>query len=271
MRIESHMRGEIFCHRYRAADPRYALLISHGIGGHGGIYDIFCERMAELGADVWSYDAPGHGRSTTTRPRGRWTLDEWVKAGTSYAEHIAGEYGHTVFALGSSLGGGAAYGTLAATDAVKGGIFMGTVSIPEALPDNPAASPQVAAVLKRFGRSARLDIAMLVDFDEDYGYAGAAEQKRLDPYNTWSYDLASMLSMGTCAPRVSIGDNKKPVLFAVGEKDPFAPPARVLELKNRFGGPATYKMFEGASHQLMLFHTNVFSTLVHEWCLSHLR
>jgi alpha-beta hydrolase superfamily lysophospholipase len=71
MLVESHVLDEIFTRRYRGPKPRYALVISHGIGAHGGIYDVFCTHHAAKGVDIWSYDAPGHGRSTTTRPRGQ--------------------------------------------------------------------------------------------------------------------------------------------------------------------------------------------------------
>ena len=270
VKIEGHILNEIYCHRYRGHAPKYALLISHGIGGHGGIYDIFCEHMAGKGVDVWSYDAPGHGRSTSTRPRGQWTLEEWTNAGVRYAEHIASEQKIPVFVLGSSLGGGAAYGALASSAAVLGAVFMGSVAIPGVDPSHPFAEPGIGKVIQRLGRAVRLDIATLVNFDVDYGYSGAAEQKQLDPYNTWSYDLASFLTIGTYVPSVPIAENRKPVLFTVGEHDPFAPPARVRELCSKFGGPATYRQFDGANHQLMLFHTEEYAHFVHSWCLEQI-
>jgi len=33
MQVESHMRNEIFAHRYKGEDAKYAILISHGLGG----------------------------------------------------------------------------------------------------------------------------------------------------------------------------------------------------------------------------------------------
>ena len=35
-------------------------------------------------------------------------------------------------------------------------------------------------------------------------------------------------------------------------------------------GPVTLKIFEGASHQLMLFHTAQFSDAVHEFVLANI-
>lgn len=48
-------------------------------------------------------------------------------------------------------------------------------------------------------------------------------QKKLDPYNTWSYDLASLASLFQYDAPVPVADNTKPVLFAAGDKDPTLP------------------------------------------------
>jgi len=64
MHVEHHGLNELHCYRYPSEDATYALVISHGLGGHGGIYDRFCQHHLEKGAEIWSYDAPGHGRST---------------------------------------------------------------------------------------------------------------------------------------------------------------------------------------------------------------
>jgi len=53
MLVETHVLDEIFTRRYRAPKPRYALVISHGIGAHGGIYDVFCTHHAAKGVDIW--------------------------------------------------------------------------------------------------------------------------------------------------------------------------------------------------------------------------
>ena len=80
MKLEHHILNELHAFRYTGDDPKYGLVISHGLGGHGGIYDRFCEHHAPKGVDIWSYDAPGHGRSTTNRPRGQWQMSEWAQA-----------------------------------------------------------------------------------------------------------------------------------------------------------------------------------------------
>lgn len=267
---EGHVLDEIYVHRFRGKNPRYALVISHGIGGHGGIYDRFCVQHANLGADIWSLDAPGHGRSTTNRPRGQWTLEEYADAATMVAEHVAAETGLPVFALGSSMGVAAAYSSLH-SDAIRGGILMGSPFIPTgtwmAEMGKPWRSAAVQDLLTAHwpGRAARLDISLLFNFDEDYGYAGAGEQKRLDPWNTWSYDLASWASLFTYEPKVPANQNRKPILVASGAKDPTFPPHIMRAAVDSLSGPVSFECLEDGTHQLMLFHTEEFSSLVKNW------
>jgi len=272
MKLESHLLNEIYAHVYRGDDPKYAIVISHGLGGHGGIYDVFCEHHSAKGAELWSYDAPGHGRSTPNRPRGSWTLEEWAQASRDWAAHIKAETGLPVFLLGSSLGVAAAISAVDSPD-VSGVICMGSAAVPSAplIAARGAVwrSTEVIEVLEQMGRGAQLDIAKFFDFDVDYGYTGAGQQKKLDPYNTWSYDLKSWASIFQYDPPVPVADNTKPVLFASGEKDPNFPPAIIEAVAKTIGGPVQIEVFDDAPHQLMLFETEKFSTRIHEFCLAN--
>ena len=151
---------------------------------------------------------------------------------------------------------------------------MGSVAVPSSpiVAAQGAAwrSPDVIQVLGQLGRGAQLDIEKFFNFDEDYGYTGAWQQKKLDPYNTWSYDLASWASIFQYDAPVPVADNTKPVLFAVGEKDPNFPPAIVEAVAKTIGGPVQIEIVPDAGHQLMLFETETFSTLVHDFCLANL-
>lgn len=270
---ETHILNEIFAHRFRGPDPRYALVVSHGIGAHGGIYDRFCEHHAAKGVDIWSYDAPGHGRSTTNRPRGQWTLAEWADASVMYAEHVKAETGLPVFAVGSSLGVAAAFSSLH-SDAVRGAILMGSPAVPSGpvLTSMGAAwrSDAVQQMLKLTGRAARLDVGILFNFDEDYGYAGAGEQKRFDPWNTWSYDLASWATLFTYDPKIPANRNEKPILVSSGAKDPSFPKEVMKTVADAISGPVEFHCMEEGTHQLMLFHTEDYSRVVHDWALRHI-
>lgn len=269
MLVENHMLGELHALRYRGKDPKYALVVSHGFAGHGGIYDAFCTHHAAKGVDVWSYDAPGHGKSTlSTRPRGQFTMEEWVQAGIAFATHVKQETGLPVFLLGSSFGVAAAYsGTYA--DAVTGTILMGSAVVPGGpfLKElrEPLKSEAFQKILQIVGRGARIDVDITFDFDEDYGLDGAGEMKHSDPWNTWSYDLASWASVFSYEPTVAIKDNTKPVLIAAGEQDSAFPPDLMRATASAIGGPVELKLFKDATHQLMLYQTKKFSDAVQDF------
>ncbi len=270
---EEHVLNEIHAYRYRGENPRYALIISHGIASHGAIYDVFCCHHAARGVDIWSFDAPGHGKSTTNRPRGQFTLEEWVEASVMYAEYVKGLTGLPVFTLGSSLGVAAAYSALH-SNAVSGAVLMGSPAVPSGPVMGMMAptwrSDDVRALLEMLGRAGRLDCGILFNFDEDYGYQGAHAQKQLDPWNTWTYDLASWGSVFQYDPKITVENNEKPILVAAGEKDPTFPPEVMKGVADAIAGPVEFHLVEGGGHQLMLFHTEDFSARVHEWVCAQL-
>ncbi|QFU75401.1 alpha/beta hydrolase [Halioglobus maricola] len=274
MKIESHTLNDLHAYRYvpDGQDAKYALVISHGLGGHGGIYGPFCEHHGGKGVEIWSYDAPGHGRSNNSRPRGQWTMDEWAQATRDFAAHVKAKTGLPVFALGSSLGVGAAISAIDSPD-ISGVIAMGSIAVPgspliKSMTEH-WRSEAVQQVLAQLGRAARLDIPMFFNFDVDYGFQGAADAKKLDPLNTWSYDLASWASIMNYDPPEPLSENTKPVLFTAGTDDPNIPDGALEMIVAEVGGPVTLKMFEDAGHQLMLFHTEEYSSCVHEFCLDN--
>ena len=199
-------------------------------------------------------------------------MAEWVEAGVLYAEHVKALTGLPVFTLGSSLGVAAAFSALHA-DAVTGAILMGSPAVPSgpALTGMGASwsGEAVQQMLKITGRAARLDVGILFNFDEDYGYAGAGEQKRLDPWNTWTYDLASWASLFTYDPPIPASRNAKPILVSSGARDPSFPKALMQATADSIAGPVEFYCLEEGTHQLMLFHTDTYSDTVHDWVLRH--
>jgi alpha-beta hydrolase superfamily lysophospholipase len=268
MQRETHVIGETFAYRFAHPDPDHVLLIQHGIGGHGGIYDTFAAHYASLGAEVWCMDAPSHGMSRTIRPSGRFTLEEWVSAAVEVGEHIADRTGLPVFSKGSSLGAAAAYSALAASDVFRGAVLMGYLipSSPMIPADNPFRTEAYEQLIGLLGDAVQLDIGKFYDFDADYGYAGAERQKREDPLNTWSYDLASVGSLMRYDPVVALADNAKPILYAVGEKDPVFTRELAQRVADATGGPVRLHVQAGGVHQLMLFHTADYARVVTDWC-----
>lgn len=272
MQLETHMLNELHAFRYKGENAKFALVVSHGLGGHGGIYDIFGEHMSSLGAEVWCYDAPGHGRSTTNRPRGQWTMDEWAQASRDWAAYVHKLTGLPVFTLGSSLGVAAAISAIDAPD-VTGVICMGSAAVPGSplvkMMGAAWRSDDIKAVMAQMGRGLRVDIAAFFDFDKDYGYVGAADQKKKDPYNTWSYDLSSWVSIFDYDPPEALADNKKPVLYTMGSEDSLISEAQMTAIAGTIGGPVETQVFEGAGHQLMLFETEKFCKRVFDFCTAN--
>ena len=268
MRREEHILGETFAFRYPGDGADHALLIQHGIASHAGIYDNFCAHHAGHGVDIWSMDAPGHGRSCMTRRPGTFTFDEWVDNAVQVGEHIAETTGLPVIIKGSSLGASAAYGALVASDLFVGGVLMGyaiptSPLVPEQNPFRSSAYDEIEAA---WGDKFLLSIDRLFDFNTDYGYTGADQQKKADPYNTWYYDMKSWASLFRFDPAVKPADNTKPILYTVGEDDPTFTPEVAKHVVDATGGPVEFYIHPNGKHQLMLFHTVEYSQIVLDWC-----
>lgn len=270
MQRQEHVLGEAFAYRFAGPDPDHALLVMHGIASHGGIYDNFGAHYAARGAEVWCMDAPGHGRSCISQRPGQFTLGQWVDAALAYADHIADTTGLPVVIKGSSLGAAAAYCALAASSTIRGAVLMGYLipSSPLIPADNPFRNTVYEQIEAMYGDRLRLDIDRFFDFDKDYGYVGAKEQKHADPLNTWHYDMASWASLFRYEPAVALADNTKPILFTVGELDPTFPPALAKAVAETTGGPTSLHVHPQGKHQLMLFHTAEYTDVVSTWCRS---
>jgi len=273
MRRDEYVLGEVFSYRFTGPNPDHALLIQHGIASHGGIYDNFCAHHARQGVDIFSMDAPGHGRSCISQRPGQFTLDQWVDAAVMYGEHIKETTGLPVFITGSSLGSAAAYSALAKAAKERSDVFTGAILMGFAIPgsplipaDNPFRSEEYERIEKVWGSRFRLDIDRYFDFDADYGYVGAKEQKKADPYNTWMYDMSSWASIMRYDPAIPLGENTQPILYAVGENDPTFPVKIAQRVVDATSGPVEFFILPDGRHQLMLFHTEQYSQVVLDWC-----
>ncbi|MEY4175940.1 MAG: hypothetical protein RI900_3105 [Actinomycetota bacterium] len=271
MERTEHVIGQVFAYRYRSPEPDHALLICHGLGGHGGIYDPFCAAYASAhGGDVWSIDLPGFGRSTSAGRRGAFTATQWVEATSEVARHIRLTTGLPVVAKGSSLGVFAASGALLASDSIDAAVLMGMAvagagALVPGRPPHPFSTEAGQQILAEYGSNAVVKIDRMVDFDVDYGYAGAAEEKRRDPLNTWEIDLGSFATIFTYAPATAWADNSKPILFTVGENDPLSPPERVRFVAQLLPCATEVYVHPEGVHQLMLFHTADYCAVVRDF------
>jgi pimeloyl-ACP methyl ester carboxylesterase len=92
----------------------------------------------------------------------------------------------------------------------------------------------------------------------------------LDPWNTWSYDLTSWASLFNYEPKIPANKNEKPVLVSSGAKDTSFPKAVMKMTADAISGPVEFYCLEEGTHQLMLFHTEEYSKVVHDWALRQL-
>src|SRR5690606_16206837 len=111
-------------------------------------------------------------------------------------------------------------------------------------------SPDVIKASKLFGRALRFDIMRAIDFEKDYGFAGAADQRRFDSLNLESYDFASLVSMIAYDPVVPPEQNEKPILYTYGADDQMTPVAEVERAARSIAGPVRYELIAGGKHQL---------------------
>lgn len=98
-------RGTLAVHRWRDVDPRYVVLLAHGLGEHAGRYGHVAERLVADGAQVYAPDHYGHGRSDGERA----VVDDlatMVDDLHRVHEHASSEHrGRPTVLIGHSMGG----------------------------------------------------------------------------------------------------------------------------------------------------------------------
>lgn len=279
MREETRF-GDSHGYWYKAkGEAAYSLLIVHGIGGHGGTYDAFCEPLAERGAHVVSLDLPGHGLARNER--GNWRFEQWLEDIDAAARGMKERWGLPVFVLGSSQGSAAAFHSLAYSDAVDGAVAM-CIILSEVVPPEGDSLRRFFEIYQsdegrrkaaEVGDTERIDVATAIDWNKDYAdvEADVLKKKQQDPLRAWSYGFASLASYYNYEPPQRAADNTKPVLVSVGEKDPLVSSAYVEACFAEIGGPKTLSVVPDGTHQLMLYHTDEYVPLVDEWVRGQLK
>ncbi|MBW2496424.1 MAG: alpha/beta fold hydrolase [Planctomycetota bacterium] len=273
MKRSEHRIGDLHASRYEVPEAEYAFLIVHGMGGHGGIYEEFCEHhCAAAACEIWTFDLPGHGRSTGER--GDWRIEDAIAGTLRMVEEVDRKSGKPVFLLGSSMGSSIGLYSLNESDRIRGAVFMGA-AIPclEPLRDAYAflRAPAVEQLTGFFGNTLRLDLDRYLDFETVYGDPEVARAKKQDPLNAWLYGFKDYVDFLTFEPRVAPSGNRKPILVAVGEEDPLFGPEATKQVVDQIGGPVELHVQPRGVHQLMLFHTEAFSKLIDDWVLTQLR
>ena len=256
----------IHAYRYECVEPDYALLIVHGGGGWGGMYDNFAYPYGERNVDIWSLDLPGFGQSGR---RGVFTADEQHEAVARLVREIRARHDRPIFVLGSSMGG---YYSSAASflPEVAGVVVSASYLLCGDLGPltGLVAEPAVQQLLNapRIGDCFYLDVDQMIDWEKDYGDAEMGRKFQADPNHTGRMSMKSWASMYTWQPPGDLADNAVPFLFIVAARDVLAPMEAVRSAYDSVGGPKELEIIDSDKHQVMLFHREEYSDALDDWC-----
>lgn len=258
-------------HGYRyQGDGDYSLLICHGLGGHGGMYDPWAFHHRDTyGADVWSWDMPGFGH---TGERGHFDAATTIQALARVVAEIRDCRHQPLFLVGSSFGVFAAAAGLG-IDGVDGAVAQAGVLIPggptlmamRALYSSP---PMQAFLASPVGQACWINTDEINNADVNYGDPVVARHMKTDPDRLVAMKLSGLATLAGFEPSQPLSTNTKPFLMLVAQFD------RMLggldQVRSNFagvGGPTTLRVKENSDkHQLMLSETAWFSHEVDAWC-----
>jgi alpha-beta hydrolase superfamily lysophospholipase len=215
---------------------RSVVVISHGLGEHGGRYAGLAERLVDRGHAVYAIDHRGHGRSTGERANiDRFSYlvsDLSAFVGRAQREHPD----LPVFLLGHSMGGAVAFASALRIHATLKGLVL---SAP-ALAAGQAVSPFKASLLNVLSRF-RPDAAALTlpptAVSRDPEVVRAYEADPLVhhgpiPARTIAELLEAMATFPAAAPALKV-----PVLVQHGMADTLVPLAATRPVYETMGNP----------------------------------
>jgi alpha-beta hydrolase superfamily lysophospholipase len=102
---------------YRAANPKTAIILFHGVGGNGRLLSFIAVRLAENGYEVICPDLPLYGYTQYSQSI---TYATWVKCGCAIAAHYREFCNTGMFLFGLSAGGMLAYQVACECDGING-------------------------------------------------------------------------------------------------------------------------------------------------------
>ncbi len=258
-------------HAYRyAGDGDYSLLLCHGFGGHGGMYDKWAyHRQGKFGADIWSWDMPGFGRTGT---RGHFDAAATYAALTRLVAEIRTRQSKPLFLVGSSFGMFIASAGLC-IDGVDGAVGQAGFLIPggpalTAMRMLFASPPMQMFLASPIGQACWINTDEVNNADENYGDPAVALHMKSDPDRLVAMKLIGLATLAHFEPPQPLLKNAKPFLMVVAEFDRML--GGVDQVRANFeavGGPTTV-LIKNASdkHQIMLSETEWFSEQVDNWC-----
>lgn len=263
-------------HGYRyKGEGAYSLLLCHGFGGHGGMYDNWAyHHRDEYGADVWSWDMPGFGR---TGKRGHFDAAETYVALSRLVAEIKSRQSRPLFLVGSSFGMFIASAGLC-IEGVDGAVAQAGFLIPggpaltlmRALYTSP---PMQLFLASPVGQASWINTDEFNNADENYGDPAVARHMKTDPNRLIAMKLTGLATLARFDPPQPLSANTKPFLMVVAEHDRML--GGIDQVQANFaavGGPTRLLVRQGSDkHQIMLSETAWFSAEVDAWCRSALK
>lgn len=263
-------------HGYRyPGDGPYSVLLCHGFGGHGGMYDKWAiHHRDHFRTDIWSWDMPGFGMSGS---RGHIDASATYSTLTRLVAEILSRQDKPLFLMGSSFGVFIASAGLC-IEGVFGAIGQAGVLIPgaplltmmRALCTSP---PMQAFLTSPIGQACWINTDEVNNADENYGDPTVAAHMKNDPNRLEAMKLSEFATLAGFSPPHSLSTNNKPFLMVVAEFDRMLGGLAAVRTNFNFvGGPTTLLIREGSNkHQIMLSETEWFSEQVDAWCMSSMK
>lgn len=228
-----------------AAEPRAAMVITHGLEEHCGRYGEVAERLALRGIDVFSWDLRGFGLSGGERA---WVA-EWERFHDDLEDRLAAARaavpGRPAILYGHSLGGLIALGYTLAGRPQPDLLILSAPGIDDSLAGwKHALGPLLARVAPHLRIPNGISAAM-TSRDPDRQRAAAADPLRIGDSTArfGALAFAEQARVRAMAPALAV-----PTLVIHGLADPIVPPAATVPLGAQPG--VTRRAYEGLRHEL---------------------
>jgi alpha-beta hydrolase superfamily lysophospholipase len=223
---------ELFTRSWTVENPRYEVLLVHGLGEHSGRWTSPMAHLVSRGASVYTYDLRGHGQSGGNRGDIE-QFSQFYDDISEMAEATVAKSGRPWVLYGHSLGGLQCAGYLIGDRSPRPNIAI--LSAPAMDADVPRALRAAAAVLGRITPGLR--IANSIEGDqlskdpavgEEYFADPLVETKPTARFGKCFFDEQSRLSDLQ-------GSITTPTLVIHGADDPLVPPSASAGLADSQG------------------------------------
>ncbi|GAA4855540.1 lysophospholipase [Pseudonocardia benzenivorans] len=251
--VEGRLPGargvELFWQGTEPAEPTGVVLVSHGLGEHGGRYGNVVDALVPDGWAVHALDHRGHGRSNGRRAH----LDDyadWLSDFDAFRKVVvARRPGLPLFVLGHSMGGQIALSYALEHQDVLAGLVLSAPALASDAAPKPlvAVLTQVAKVLPTI-RPSGIDVTKI---SKDPAVVADYEADPLNHHGNPTLGLASRLVGRFATLPERSRSLRLPVLVQHGTADQLTDPEGTRRLQTFIGSPdVTVRWYEGLWHEI---------------------